>query len=280
MANIKKQIDKSQVAIRDVMQTNLAVIAQSIIDQIMAKARKSTPSTILNSTKNITPKGQGPYRSDLKATLAVISSDSLEQARKEVPKAKNVKLMESEERLLFGEFENLPPKIKNRINNANQLLIGTQIADLEKTLFFQFNSSATSDKPIKEIEADLNEKAEKYITGTSVQTGSALTATTTVNEARNAFFFDDKTLEEIEAFQFMNASPVSPICQDLAGQYFPKDDPNAFRYTPPLHFNCKSWIRPVLRLPKSAKVEKLAPTKTAAKSIQFDEGIISCHCCG
>jgi len=280
MANIKKQITKSKEAIQDVMQMNLALIAESIIAKVIGKAKRLTPSQMGNAIKDISPSGINAYKSDLKAALAVVSSDALDQARTEVPAAKSVKLMENEERLLFGEFENLPPKVRKRINDANQLLIGTQIADLEKTLFFQFNSSSSAEKPIKEIESDMNEKAEKYITGSSIQAGSGVIAATTVNDARNAFFFEPEVLEEIAAFQFMNEAPVSAICKDLAGAIFPTSDPNAFRFTPPLHYNCKSWIRPILKLSKNMNVERLKPsTREIEDTIQFTESMVSCSCC-
>lgn len=280
MANkISKQIKKSKESIQEVMQVNLAFIADSIIEKIMNNARKSTRSTVLNSTKGIKPSGINAYKSDLKATLAVVSSDALDQARSEVPSKSKVKLMENEHRLLFGEFENLPPEMRRRINNANQLLIDTQIADLEKTIYFQFNSSVTSDKPLKEVESDVRDKAEKYITGNAILAGAGVVSATTVNESRNSFFFDDEVLGEIEAFQFMNEVPNAQICKDLKGKYFPKNDPNFFRYTGPLHYNCDSWMRPVLKLPKGVKVERLTPTKAGIKSIQFSEDIIKNHCC-
>ena len=278
---INKQIKKSSEAIKEVMQLNLADIADSIISQIIGKAKGLTPAKMLDATKNIMPKGSNKYKSDLKATLAVISSDALDQVRLEVPTAKDVKLMENEHRLLFGEFEELPAKIRTRIDNANQLIIGTQIADLEKAIYFQYNSSVTSGKGIKEVESDIRDKAEKYIMGNAIIAGATLSASNIVNDSRNAFFFTDDVLSEIEAFQFMNDSPVAAICKDLAGKYFPIDDPNHFRYTPPLHYNCTSWIRPVLRVKKGVKVEKLVPTKTGAKSIQFNEGVLfesKCNC--
>lgn len=282
-----KQIKKSKEAIQDVMQSNLAKIADSIIGQVIKKYNKLSSAQKINAIKDVAPKGINAYKSDLKASIAVISSDALNQARSEVPNKKKVKLMENEHRLLFGEFENLPPKIRKRINTANQLLIGTQIADLEKAIFFQFNSSVASEKPVKEIESDMNEKAEKYILGNSIQSGAGVIAANTVNEARNAFFFEKEVLDEIEAFQFMNEVPNAQICKDLAGRYFPKDDPNAFRYTGPLHYNCDSWMRPVLKIPKDVKVERLVPTKKGVESIQFSESIAKnvnmidtgCNCC-
>lgn len=273
-----KQIKQSKKEIQEVMQINLAFIAESMIDQIMRKARKSTKSNILKSIKDIKPKGINAYKSDLKAALAVVSSDSLDQARLEVPKAKHIKLMENEASLLFGEFETLPTDLRNKINASNVLLINTQIADLEKAIYFQFTSSANADKPIKEIESDINDKAEKYITGNAIQAGSSVVAANTVNEARNAFFFDKDVLNEIAAFEFMNDVPVAQICKDLVGSIFPVDDPNAFAYTGPLHFNCDSWIRPILKLKKDQVPTRMIPSKEGVKSIQFTENMV-CNCC-
>lgn len=276
-----KQIKKAKQEIQNLMQSNLAVIADSIIDQVMKKARKLPESQRLKAIKDIKPKNVNGYKSDLKAALAVVSSDALDQARLEVPSAKNVKLMENEDRLLFGEFEQLPPKIRKRINASNELLIGTQIADLEKAIFFQFNSSVIAEKDLRETEFDMKEKAEKYIEGNAVKAGAGVTASNMVNEARNAFFFEDETLEQIEAFQFVNEDPVSEICQDLDGIVFSKNDPNAFKYTPPLHYNCDSWIRPILKLKKGQEIKSFEPSTSKLKdSIQFSdiEEASTCQC--
>lgn len=265
-----KQIKKAGDEIENVMQRNLASIADSIIKRLIKKAKSLPNSRMLDAVKGIKPSGLNIYKSDLKATMAVVASDALDYARNEIPKAKKVKLMENEERLLFGEFENLPPKIRKRIETSNQLLIGTQIADLEKAIFFQFNSSVVAEKDIKNIEYDVNEKAQSFIGGNSIKAGAAVTAANMVNEVRTAFFFSDEVLEEIEAFEFMNGDPVSAVCTDLAGTIFSKNDPDAFKYTPPLHYNCKSWIRPILKLKKGQEIKKLKPsTQKIEETIQF-----------
>jgi SPP1 gp7 family putative phage head morphogenesis protein len=268
-----KQISKSKEVIQEVMQLNLAVIADSIISKIIRNAKKATKSNMINAIRNIKASGLQNYKSDLLASLAVISSESLDQARKEVPNKKKIKLMENEERLLFGEFDNLPPKLRKKVKTSTDLTVSTQISDLEKAIYFQYTSSLASGKNIDEIKFDLDDKAESYITGNAIQAGSAVMAANIVNQTRSEFLFNSEVSEEIEAYEFINGDPVSPICSDLAGTIFRKDDPNAFRYTPPLHYNCKSWIRPILKLKKNSKVSSLDSqvTKTGKKSIQFHD---------
>lgn len=305
MANINKQIKKSKEEIQSIMQMNLLDISESMIQQIIKNVKKLPRSKVLDSISNIKPMGVNRYKSDLEATLAVISSMAITQARKEVPKASKVKLMENEERLLFGEFERLPRGIRIRIKKTNKLLIGTHIADLQKAIFFEFKAQVVNEglsgdfvpqlegdetpeerkiireTAIEELKNKLREKGNEFIASSSISAGSSITSANTINEARNAFFFSDDVLKEIEAFQFMNATPVAAICVDLSrgggnGIIFSKNDPNAFKYTPPLHYNCESWIRPVLKLRKNQKIEKFEPTtKEIAATVQFSESIIS-----
>ena len=149
MANIAKDIKLATDEIKNEFQVHLSVIAQAMVDQIIKNAKRLPRSQILNSTKDIHPTGIQGYKSDLKSLFSVISLDAIEQARREVPAAKDIEFIEDESSLLFGEFEKLPPGIRKTIENANNLLVGTQIDDLEKAIFFQFGSSVTSDLVVR-----------------------------------------------------------------------------------------------------------------------------------
>lgn len=278
---VSKQIKDSTEEIRKMMQFNLSMIANSMVSQIMGKANALPESKRLDATKDISSKGINAYKSDLRAAIAAVSSIALDGARKEVPKASKVKLMENEERLLFGEFEKLPANIRKRINASNDKIIGTQISDLEKNLFFTFDSATRKKLGLSETEFELNESSGMYVSGNAVRGAASVSAANTVNEVRNAFFFEDEVLEQIEAFEFMNNTPQNrtAICEDLVGTIFAKNDPNHFRYTPPLHYNCRSWIRPILKLKKNQEITKLKPsTAKIEETIQFDESPKTCSC--
>ena len=88
-----------------------------------------------------------------------------------------------------------------------------------------------------EVETFLENEGLSWLDGTAVELGSSLTAASVINDARNAFFIDDDTLEQVDAFEFVNPDPKSEICISLTGTIFAKDDPDMFKYTPPLHWN-------------------------------------------
>jgi hypothetical protein len=277
-SNVRKQITDAKLALKPLMRESLAAIAENMIDQIMAGLARATPSERLNAIKDISPTGQAVYRQALLAAFAVVASDALINARKQVPKAKKVKLTEIEGSLQLGDFENLPPAIRKKLLTQQTLTVDTQIADLQKAIFFQFNHSVDSTDSDEVVRTDLETAADDYVTGAAIEAGAGTLAAQIVNEARNEFFFDPDVLDEIDAFEFTNGDPVSEICTDLDGTVFDKDDPNRFRYTPPLHFNCKSSIEPILKGGlKGRSIEPLKPsTQKIEDTIQFAETV----CCG
>jgi SPP1 gp7 family putative phage head morphogenesis protein len=275
LAKIKpsKEISEGKKALQEIMQKNLSLSAEKLIDEIISKYRRLTNSQKIDAISGQSISGQNKFRGELLVAMSIIAGDAIDGARKEVPRAKNVKLAEDIESIRFGEFEKLPLSVQKDLNQKSNLLVGKQLSDLERAIFFSFNTNYPTTDSESVLRKDLEEGAEEFITSNSVSTGAAITSAKIVNEARAAFFYDDNTLEEIDAFQFVNGDPVSPICQDLAGKIFAKDDPEARRYQPPLHWNCKSYMVPILKGNlRGREVEKLVPSKSDLnKFVQFSE---------
>jgi len=234
-----KLITAASEDFRELMEQAVKEIADDLISRIMKSWAKASDTGKLSAHKGIKARGASTYRSGLLSEMATVAAQSLEQARKEVPKASKVKL---------AEFERLPKKVQKKLKAQSDLLVDTQLADLEKAVYFQFTSSVDASMGSEALlEKDLEQAAEKYIKSPGLYTAAGNTASFVVNESRNAFFFDKEVLEEIHSFTFTNDDPVSPICEDLAGTVFSADDPEAERYYPPLHYNCKSYLVPNLK---------------------------------
>lgn len=234
----QKRIVGSQDKVRGVMQKHLSLMGADLVNKVM-RNYKALPDADKDSAINdVSVSGKRAYYDELKSTLAEIALDSIEEARNEVPKAKKVKL---------AEFKKLPIGLQKRISSQLRLITTNTVADLEKAVFFQFGDSVVSTDSAATITMDLESKVENFVKGSSVSTAGGNAGSRIVNEARNAFFFDDEVLEEIESFTFINGDPTAPICQDLAGQTFSKGDVEARRLFPPLHHNCESYLSVNLR---------------------------------
>ncbi len=270
---VRKEITEASKALKELMNDELASIAEDMISQVMGKAKGLTPGERLKAVSGLTPRGLRRYTDVLRTAFSVIAFDTLTRARNEVPKKKNVSLADCTDAVFLDEFDRLPPGIRKKILTSTQLLVGKQIGDLQKVIEFAYITAEDETDSLEQIEKDLNDSAIGWLDGTAIESGATLNAATIINSARNAFFFDDEVLEEVEAFQFVNGDPVSEICNDLAGTIFSKDDPSADRFFPPLHYNCKSSIMPILKGNLNGRaIESLKPSRKALEDkVQFSE---------
>ena len=265
-SKVRKNMIESKDSLQLLAELNLSKMSERIIKDIMKNKKALADNKAYQATTGIKVIGIAEYKKQLNEALADIVDTTWSMVSDFVGVKPAIKFAKS-------SFDKLPKSVRDRIKKTNELLIGAQVADLEKAIFFTYDDAIFADLPNKEIISKLEDNAEKFYTGGGVSAGSAKVASTYVNHASNAYYALDEVSDELEALLFYNPKPDAAICVDLAGQYFPVNDPNLDRYTPPLHFNCKSTLLPVLngQLPKNAKIEKLEPSKTAKKSIQFSE---------
>lgn len=274
--NIPSQINQAKIALRDVMQTNLSKMADDLIEKVMNKYASLNDESKSLAIDGITATGPEAYRKELLEALAVISADAIDQAKTDLKKPDDLKMIDDQNSLMFGEFENLPSEVKKRLLATANLIIQTQTSDLEKAIFFQFGHSNPSTTSAATIKEDLQESAADFVGGNAIEAGATTIASQSINEARQAFFFDKESLDEVDAFEFVNGDPVTTVCNELAGKLFLGDDEESWRYTPPLHFNCKSYIIPVLKGNlKGREITGLRPSEAAKEDIQFSEGTIA-----
>ncbi len=250
-----------------IMQEHTGMMARDLVDQLISKAKAAPEKSRAQAYKAVSPKGAAAYREALKNAIAKVALEALEQARREVPAAKSIKL---------SEFDELPAAVKKRIQSQVDLIIGSQEADIEKALYFQFQSSVGSTDSLALVQKDLTLRVEQYIGASGIGTAAANLVSITVNETRNAFFFEPDVLEEIEAFMFVNADPQAGICKDLAGTTFRKDDPESARYFPPLHHNCESYIVPIPKGKLRGRV--IDPTGLKPSSPELEDSITLGEC--
>jgi hypothetical protein len=275
---IQKDIQEATEIITEIMREGLENISDKVIQQIMKEYNKLTPSKKIDAIKAMTDTGVNEYKNTLLTAMSVIVVDAIDKARREVPKASKVKLSETNDVFIrLGDFEELPLKVKKKLKSQIDILVATQKNDIDKSIALQFSSSIDTTEDASLLEYDLYEASNKYIKGPAIPAGASVVSARGINEGRNAFFFEDETLEEIDAFEFRNDSPVSPICQDLNGTVFSAKDPTWSRYSPPIHFNCKSYIVPILKGNLGKKeITRLQPSNSdLEKYIQFHD----CKCC-
>jgi len=201
---------------------------------------QKTPGNLSLSRPSILAKdipGKEAYRAALTEFLKGLNKDAFKQVFDELgiePKKKT------------------PPSVtKQREKGEVELLAAAQEADLQKNMKFEYNTKVDSATSVDQMTNDLKKSASNYLTGAALVAGATNVVSSTVNNARNDTY--QAALEEIESFEFVNPDPKAAICQELAGRVFTKEEYLTTANLPPLHHNCKSFIRAQTKAAKGNK---------------------------
>jgi hypothetical protein len=246
----KKQWKIDKNGVQDVMTEQMKLMLEDLKKQIARQYKSATKATRAGIGLKIEPK-TGNYKKVLQERLAEIANMALMGAKKETPKAKNVKLAERIQLAApkGGYFDALPDNIKRIVKNQAALIADTQGADLNKIVSFQYNTSQSSTEDVDQILLDIDNAALPTIEGStgrgmSIDAAAGNAVSSIANQARMEWFFEPEVLDTIESFTFTNEDPVSEVCQELNGTTWAINDPDLDRYSPPLHHNCKSRLEP------------------------------------
>jgi len=259
---VKEQIESSAEDVMTAMRDELQARSEKYITQLVNALRKEKRDNWRKVIRNAPDLPQeADYLKKVKKALTETAGRSLAQARNEIPGGRKIEFCEKlKSRISLADtddiFDSLPKKVKELILTDPTIAAGAQFGTLRTKILLVASGAVDETADPDVIEKKLKDEVNKALTGVAAESefsGMISTAATNLtskvyNTTRIEFFQTDEALEKIEAFQFVNLDPVSPICQDLNGRVFAKDDPESDQYLPPLHHNCKSFIVPIFDL--------------------------------
>ena len=98
-----------------------------------------------------------------------------------------------------------------------------------------------------QLEQDMDDAAMKAINGPMTVAGPDVQASQIVNETLDqaAQRFSEETGIDIISHTFVavDDDATTELCSELDGSTFDPEDPDFKKYTPPLHFNCRSFMQ-------------------------------------
>jgi len=280
----KKLITSQANRISNDIRNALDFASSKYIIDVMNRYKQLPSSKKQKSTDKIKIAGISDFRKNLKRSLTDTVFKSIEMARKEVPSKSNVELNNHEKDMIrmvekygdsvneikLNEFSKLPTYIQVLISKQSDLISEDSLNDLKKRIDFSFSSIETKSSDENVIRQSMEDEALSFSSSNQVEVKGTNASALMVNEGRETFFFEPDVLEEIHSFTFMNIAPKSAICRELAGTTFNTNDAESLRYSPPLHHNCKSFLRANLKTSKGIdrlEISTLSPTAKAKKSI-------------
>lgn len=128
-----------------------------------------------------------------------------------------------------------------------ETLVESQIADIKKGVGLQYQSSVTQkDMTDFELLQDLDGVSDKLVDVTFA-TGADVQASQLVNEARldGANEASEESGDRIVSWTYVaiDDDVTTDLCRELNGWTFAEGDPLVNKYSPPLHFNCRSYLQ-------------------------------------
>lgn len=176
--------------------------------------------------------------------------------------------------LIFGDY--LTPSQKKAVDAKVEVFSETQKNDVIKAVDLQYQSSlgyAEDD----ELEQDMLDSADGIIGGPMTTAGPDVQASQVVNDGllEAAEKYSEETGDEIISYTYIakDDDRTTDLCRELDGMTLAATDPNVNKYSPPLHFNCRSFMQVntsrTKNNPEITKIPKL--TKEAQKQMQFSE---------
>jgi hypothetical protein len=234
--SVGRNIEKVGKEMTKIMSDQMKTRGEKLVSQMMEIWRNAPKAQRMKQVNRLSVPGKNEYKRLMSNILAEVYVQATDGVKKELSKD-GLKLAEQ------SEVKELPAESKAAGASQADLITESQDADLRKNLFFSFTSKADTLPTEAQMNANLLRVVDRYVTGASIRTAGPNAVANAVNLARNAVFQKKETLERIESFIFTNPSPEAPICIELAGRVFTKEEYVVSDKLPPLHHHCNSWIK-------------------------------------
>jgi len=176
--------------------------------------------------------------------------------------------------------QEIPALNRSLLNNSAraETLANTQINDLVKQIDLQYQSSLTTTDSDDQLFNDMSESLDDTLDGT-ILFGADIAANQAANETLRdvADAFEEETGDKIVSWTFVavDDDKTTELCLELDGSTWEDGDPAIDKYTPPLHFNCRSYMQPNLASfsdnPDVSGLDSKKSTKWFDDRIQFSE---------
>jgi hypothetical protein len=230
-------------------------------DKYLNKAQEVLKKTKKNGRRNALAKIDIPdkkfLKDDLLSAMARVTAMATEDVKKELGLNPNLKLDELEDLL-----NSLTPESRAKLKTEIEAVTQTQDDEFKKRMFFIASQKIDTTDSVDLLVADMRKARDSYINSGAFKVVATNLVSGSVNTARNSVFQTPEVFEEIESFEIVNPSPVAPICKELAGRVFTKDE-YLTQDLPPYHHNCETTVKAQLKGQKNIKpVNPLGLTPT------------------
>ena len=233
-----KEFTRQMELLTGAYNTEVRSVALVLKDNVMAdikSAYKTNPKNPMAEIEKITFKTSG-----LQQAIALNLMDSMTAGKKQgraILKAKKAKIKEN---MAAGDFS---AANKKWINSSARVTAVLTTDTMYKKMVLAAKTAI--DKGLSEKEAAFAAAValDDFI-NVDANFGAGALVPAALDVGRDEAYYDAGV--ELTGWIYLNGDPVTDICNWLDGKSARADDPDVDNYSPPNHFNCKSYKVPIM----------------------------------
>lgn len=240
-------IQNTEKEMMDFMQANLLLIKDKLLADIEATLRRGNIE--IQGLKNIEV-SSSKYLKGLQMKLSGIAEDSWIRAKTEAKKM-SIKLADIDPKKISDKT------LQQYVLNQAQSITDKQTAGMLNRAILTASNNSLKLLSITQTIANTSKAIDDFISSSGVQVDGSLIVVGTSNFGEQQFYKEVE--DEIWGYEFVNSDPVSEICQWYNGKTFSINSLELAEATPPLHPNCKSYMRPIWKSEQKPEIDDVIP---------------------
>ncbi len=252
-----ENVDKNIKETTDFMKANLMLIKDKLLADIETTLNRGTVE--IQGLKAITISST-KYLKGLEKKIASVAIEAWNAAKADAKL--NIKFAEG---ATPGDI--VDNVLKQFVLNQVDSIVDNQSTAILSRAILTASNGSLKGFTIAQTVSNVDKAIEDYINSNSVDVAGSLIVVGTTNFGETQFY--KEISDQLWGYEFLNADPVSEICQWYNGKTFSINSPELSMATPPLHPNCKSYMQPIYKSQAKPEIDDVI----APPSIQSQKSI-------
>ena len=233
LRSVRKDFDKSEEEYRSIIRSNLKKMKSKYLSDLRTALKQSNRDKAISSIKI-------GFNKQLRDELAEFFKNKVKMGSNEARKELGLKEVKMNE-------DAIVPNTSSRANILAKKNSDDIVSQFEnQSILFSLNETEDSELSDKEIVEDTDENIDSFIESAAPYLGAGALVNKFINLGRNNTFFRNPNLVQGWQYSAVIDSRTTDLCLSLDGKTAPKNDPVWNSFAPPLHWNCRSIIIPIL----------------------------------
>lgn len=252
-------IDQQTASLTKYSKASLNIIAEKLMASIRWQLNQGNVAAQGLKDVTLNQNAVNAYKKNMGIRLASVAQKAYDNAKKDA--APHLKKLNA-----ATNPNQLPSKtLTSFIINQSDLAVDKQVTNLKDISLLIANTASTKGYTNEMTLALIEQAQDDFIENGN---NAELTNTTSIAQATSMGEMEYyKAIENnLWGYEFANVSPETQICQSLVGQTYATGSAEMLLVSPPLHYRCKSYWKPIYADNEKPEITNYIPPSSILKT--------------